>query len=314
MYCFLLLFLLLIYNPVQAEVIIKSSIDGNSWSRQLSIYPRSSQKIVLKVDQREKASIKWFQIIPDISKIYKNANHPWEPNPYKWVGLAKIDYFKEELKQFRNQWMIRPKFQNKSFASPFFHQRLGSFWIQAQIESNHKKISSPGIEDSDHRGLSPKVFRISIRAADGFIGYLTSFFNVPALFGSVPYQSNNHIGADCADILIAAYGKWKNIKIKKNYNVAMLVNKFKKVQEFDIKMGKPSQKLKWQKDLRPGDFIAVRYYANRQYQHIGALYQDANHNKILDQNDLVIHAGPMPLQISALEQGGFDGHVVILRP
>ncbi len=113
--------------------------------------------------------------------------------------------------------------------------------------------------------------------------------------------------------MVAAYSKSKGRRMRKNYNVAMLVNKLKKRTQFDLVNGTPNKNLKWGKDIYPGDLIAVRYQGARQYQHVGALYKDANNNGLLDKNDLVIHAGPYPLQYSYLRKGGFDGHVVILK-
>jgi hypothetical protein len=264
--------------------------------------------------------------------MYKNANFPWEKDPYKWIGLAKIDYQRKELTKFRYLWQINPfddennpevrdkesssyRFsQNKAENSRFYHKDVGSFWFQAEIAQEGKIYRSPGIEDSDERGLSPKVFRISIRDGNGYIGYLTSFFNVPGLFGSITYQSSNYIGTDCADVLMAAYGKWKNKPITKNYNVAMLVSRWRHVEEFDILQGTPDKQLKWGRDINPGDFIAVRYSSSKQYQHIGALFEDANKDGLFDGGDIAIHAGPVPLHCSYIREGNFDGHVVVLKP
>jgi len=313
-------------------ILIESSIDNGHWVKSRAIYPLKGQKIALKVDEVTGGCIRWYRIIPDISKTYKNANFPWEKNPYRWVGFAKIDYFRKELSQFRGHWQIQP-FNNQadgkirgrkssSFGgswseaanSRFYHEDAGSFWFQAEVAKEGKLYRSEGIEDSDKRGLSPQVFRVSIRDGEGYLGYLTSFFNVPGLFGSVTYQSNNYIGVDCADVLMAAYGKWKNETIKKNYNVAMLVGQCSKVKELNLQEGAPDKKLEWGRDIHRGDFIAVRYGGRRQYQHIGALFSDANENGILDGGDLVIQAGPVPLHLSYLKEGNFDGHIVVLRP
>ena len=313
-------------------LLIQSSINGGRWVKSTAIYPLKGRKVVLKVDKIPGGEIRWHQIIPDTSKIYKNANLPWEKDAYKWVGLAKIDYYRKELTGFRGRWQIEPfdkendtsvrdgksssfgSLGNKAANSRFYHKDVGSFWFQAEVKKEGVIYRSAGIEDSDKKGLSPKVFRVSIRDGKGYIGYLTSFFNVPALFGSVTYQSNNYIGVDCADVLVAAYGKWKNKPIEKNYNVAMLVSQWPKVQEFDLSEGTADKQLKWGRDIRPGYFIAVRYRGSKQYQHIGALFSDANQNEVLDGGDLVIHAGPVPLHCSYLREGNFDGHIVILQP
>lgn len=38
-----------------------------------------------------------------------------------------------------------------------------------------------------------------------------------------------------------------------------------------------------------------------------------NHG-LLSKADLLLHAGPLPLQYTTLKEGKFDGHVVILEP
>ena len=134
---------------------------------------------------------------------------------------------------------------------------------------------------------------------------------MPGLFGSVPYQSRNYIGADCADILMAAKSVLEGNNLK-DYNVAMLVNSLARVASLNIENGNPDQRLKWGKDIQPGDFIAVKYRSGGQFAHIGALYKDNNQNGILDKADLVLHAGPHALHYSSLEDGGFDGKVIIL--
>jgi hypothetical protein len=162
-------------------ILIQSSIDSGPWIKDTSIYPLKGRKVVLKVDIVPEVKIRWYQIIPDISKIYKNANFPWEKDPYKWIGLAKIDYHRKELTKFRDIWQINPfddendseirgkesssyhSSQDKVANSRFYHKDIGSFWFQAEIAQEGKIYRSPGIEDSDERGLSPKVFRVSIR-------------------------------------------------------------------------------------------------------------------------------------------------------
>ncbi len=312
-----------------AAIIIQSQLDDGPWNKDIAIYPLVGQTVKLKVQPVAEATIHWYQIFPDLSKIYKNANHPWEPHPYQWVGFGKIDYTRRELVPFQGQWEIQPfpiststkiKDWFKAFwptisTTAYFKTAVGSFWFQVEIEKAGKIInSSAGIEQADARGLSPTVFRISVREGEGYLGYLTSFFNVPGLFGSTTYQSENYLGVDCADVLITAYSLWKGTRLDKNYNVGMLINRFPKVTELVLAAGVPNKSLRWQHDLLPGDLIAVKYSGAKQYQHIGALASDANNNGVLDENDQVIHAGPLPLQYSLLKTGSFDGQVIILRP
>jgi len=306
----------------EATLTIKSSIEGGRWVSEAGICPLKGQSVALKVEEVPGGSVRWYRIIPDISKNYKNANWPWEADAYKWVGFARIDYHRKELMQFRGKWQILPLPAAGSSLQPgdaiidsrYYRNDMGSFWFHAEVAADGTIYRSPGIEDCDKRGISPEVFRMSVRNGEGYIGYLTSFFNVPGLFGSINYQSSNYIGVDCADVLMAALAAWKKKPLEKNYNVAMLVTSLEKVAEFDLPYGNTAKKPRWGSDVRPGDFIAVRYPSGKQYAHIGALYSDANKNGLLDGADIIIHAGPAPLHLSYLKEGNFDGHMVILRP
>ncbi|MHC4643276.1 MAG: hypothetical protein ACYS32_16650, partial [Planctomycetota bacterium] len=162
-------------------LLIQSSINGGPWVNSMAIYPLKGQKVALKVNKISGGKIRWHQIIPDTSKIYKNANMPWEKDAYKWIGLARIDYQRKELTGFQGRWRIEP-FDNendtsvrdrksspfrslwdKAANSKFYHEDVGSFWFQAEVTKEGVIYRSAGIEDSDKKGLSPKVFRVSIR-------------------------------------------------------------------------------------------------------------------------------------------------------
>jgi hypothetical protein len=159
------------------------------------------------------------------------------------------------------------------------------------------------------------VFRLTIRKNDDYLGHLSGFFNVPGLFGSIPYQSNHYIGVDCADVLVAAHRKWKGLEGTKDYNVDMLVKAWPEVAKFELSRGRPSDaEIPWDETVKPGDLIAVKYPGRTRYQHIGALYGDKNGNGKLDGSDQVLHAGPDALHLTPLRRGSFDGQVVLLRP
>lgn len=307
-----------------ASVRIQSRVDGGPWGRDAAISPRKGQRIALKVDKRPGASIRWYRIVPDLSRRYKNADFPWDPEPYRWRGFAKIDYRREEFTGFRDRWEIDPfdaegrilPSEGRDGAralTPFDRTDAGSFWFQAEIAANGRLERSPGIDEAERGGLPPAVFRISIRDGDGLLGHLTSFFNVPGVFGSVPRQSGGYVGVDCADVLMAAYSKWRDVPMTEDLNVAAMVARFPRIDAFDMEKGRPGKAVRWGAPVRPGDIIAVRYAGRKQYQHVGALARDANRNGLLDGDDVVLHAGPDPLHESFLKEGFFDGHVVILR-
>jgi hypothetical protein len=310
-----LLIILLVASTLYAQRLhIKSRVGEGQWTACKAVSFKKGEALSLKVDSVPHGAISWYQIIADCQQCYKNANYPWEKNPYTWAGFAKIIYYREELTELKGRWTVTPTFRCNAFSSPCFRDSLGSFWIQAVVDSQGSVKSSYGIQDNDYRGLSPEIFRVSIRETNDYIGYITSFYNVPGLFGSVPYQCSNYIGVDCADVLMAALARWKGMPLTIDYNVAMVVNTMPKIAECTLAKGVPDKPVLWISQVQPGDLIAVRYDGSRQFQHIGALYRDANANALLDGDDLVLHAGPFPLTTARLDGGGFDGNVVILRP
>lgn len=313
-----ILIILFVLSQMILATEITYKVDNGGLKKNHSVYLTPSQKLTLKFDVKNAKSIKWYQIIPDTSKFYKNANHPWEKNPYQWSDYGKIDYKRVEIKSFVNQKEVKLTSkileENRPKNNKYYNSKLGSFWFEVEvILKNGKVIKSKGIRNVERKGLSPKVFRVSYMLADSYIGYLTTFFNVPGIFGSMPYQSRNYIGVDCADVLVATTKVMNKEKNTKNYNVVMLVDKFKTKQKFKIDDGKPNKKLKWEKDFKQGDFIAVKYRENGRYAHIGMLYADENKNGVLDKSDSIINAGPNALHLVKLSKGAFDGTVVILK-
>lgn len=297
---------------------INYKVDKQPFQTKNRVYLTPEQKLTLKVNVNNAKSIQWYQIIPDTSKFYKNANHPWEPNAYKWTGYGKIDYQGVEIKAFQNKKEVVLTQSileaNRPQGNHYYNSKLGSFWFEVVVTlHNGKVLRTKGIKNIGRKGLSPEVFRVSYMLDNSYLGYLTTFFNVPGIFGSMPYQSRNYIGVDCADVLVATSKVMNQEKNEKNYNVMMLVDKFKTKVKFKIENGSPNKTLKWGEAFKQGDFIAVKYSPRGRYAHIGMIYGDENKNGILDKEDTIINAGPNALHLTPLRKGAFDGTVVILK-
>ena len=312
-----LLFLLIFLIQHLSAKEISYRVESQKFQHKHAVFLKPSQKLTLKFDVKNTKSIRWYQIIPKTSKFYKNANHPWEKNPYKWIGFGKIEYKKVEIKPFadKSSVVLTQKIleANRPKDNPYYNAHIGSFWFEAEATlKNGKTVKSSGLKNMTYRGLSTKVLRVSYLEKRDYIGYLTSFFNVPGIFGAIPYQSKNYIGVDCADVLVATSAVMHKKKLKE-YNVAMLVAQLKHRADIKITDGKPDKKLQWGKDFKRGDFIAVKYRASGRYAHIGMLYNDENSNGVLDREDVVLNAGPNALHPTHLKQGAFNGWVAILR-
>lgn len=320
------LLLLLLAAPAAAGPVIEASVDGGPWAAR-SIEPLAGQSVRLRVDAPAGATVRWYQLVPDLVEMHKNARFPWESRAYRWEGFGKIPVRRVELTRFRGLSSIepfragaRPKLGDWTEEPPlpsqttrWYRPDAGSFWFQAEMEKGRRVTFTPGTESSDHRGLSPKVMRVSVREGPGLVGWLTSFYNVPALFGSVVHQSWNYIGVDCADVLTTALGKWQDLRDDKNWNVDQLVAALEKRGEATVSEdGRVTSTLRWGRDVRAGDFVAVKYPGAARWQHIGLLARDDGDGR-LGAGDAVIHAGPRPLAEDTLGGGAFPGTVAVLR-
>ena len=317
-------------EPKRPALTIEARAGEGRFRRTNHLDVRQGDAVQLRVKAVEEASIRWYLIVPDLTQQYQNANHPWQKNPYRWIGFATIDYYRLELTELRDRTEVDPiapleaarkrileglsALGRPTEGGRFYYSRFGTFRFQVTVADERGTRRSAGLEEVSERGLSPKVFQLNIRTGDTYIGYLRSFHNVPGLFGSVISQSRGRIGADCADVLMAAWAEQTRRPLKKNYNVQMLTTKFSAVAEADFRNGAPDTPIAWGTQVLPGDFIAVSYSEDaKKYHHIGALLADENGNGILDPEDSILHAGPDPLQETHLSEGGFDGHVLILR-
>jgi hypothetical protein len=315
---FLPLLLLLASHAWPLSLQVK--VDDGPWTAGPAA-PLKGQTVRLRVDAPPGASVRWYQLIPDLVEMHKNARFPWESRAYEWEGFRKIPIGRERLENLSGAevtlfpttgWTAR--YGDPSAASPYYRADAGSFWFQAEVEKDGRVTRTPGPEAGDHRGLSPKVMRVSVREGPGLAGWLTSFYNVPALFGSVPYQSWNYIGVDCADALVTAHGRHVGKEDPKNWNVDMLVASLEKRGEASVSEdGKVAGALRWGRDVLAGDFVAVKYPGARRWQHIGLLAGDDG-DGVLSGGDAVIHAGPRPLMRDTLGGGAFPGAVAVLRP
>ncbi len=317
--------------PTRPTLSIETRIDDQKWQAKKAVYPLRGQEIALRVKPVMGGRIRWYLVFADLTKNYKNANHPWETDAYKWVGVEKIVYHRVELTLLKDKWVVQPfgkgayndtiwtevvdwfkQRGEEPWKLTFYHGDVGTFWFQAEVDKGDRVLRSHGILDNDDKGISRRVTRVSIRDGAGYLGWVASFYNVPGVFGSVLSQSRNYIGADCADLLMSALSRWRKKKLTKNVNVQMLVGRYKKVAEFEMLGGVPDRKVTWNQ-IQPGDFIAVRYGGGKKFHHIGVLERDEDQNNRLDCEDTALHAGPYPLNKTKLKHGAFDGHVVILR-
>jgi len=234
----------------------------------------------------EAYSIKWFKI-----EAEKDSYNNWEKGRFEW----DTPIYKETLINAGHNWTIfadahpTDEFQN-------INKGLGTMRYKVEFLYNDLKFSTKGKESTNYQGITKDVHRISFRKDDSFVGWLTSFFNLPYIYGSVNSQADNYVGVDCADLIVGAYRK-KGHKISYTY-AAGLSNIFSKiVDEKDISLyGEDFYNkeglLKYGKDVNEGDLILFGKW------HVGTLVEDKSNSKgpfkgksdrILNTYDLMIH-------------------------
>src|SRR5437870_1782321 len=65
------------------------------------------------------------------------------------------------------------------------HRVAGSAWFAARVTLPDGTVAAtPDASATDRLGLSPAVQRVSFRADDTFLGWLSTYFHVTSVFGS----------------------------------------------------------------------------------------------------------------------------------
>jgi hypothetical protein len=213
---------------------------------------------------------------------------------------------------------------------PSEHQDLGTLRLAATIRLGQEApLSTPGAEDAPSGIISDQVFRYSFRLADGFLGWLTAFYNVPYLFGSAGEgprnQTERFVGADCADILVGALRRAGKSRLRYT-NVSGVIDALGRVSgpALVTHCGGPASALalcphtsepplRIGRDLLPGDVLAVDYSGAeglpRRWDHIVVFVEDRGPNGmpdgVLGPHDIVADSGDeLALKFAPLNDQG----------
>jgi hypothetical protein len=265
------------------------------------------------------ARVRWSRVEPRMEHtntpapnasipVYANAV-VLGPDHGKWIGFDRIEYFMSELPGGDTHRHVLDATPTTSGPRAEPWQGLGVMRLAAtvQLDGDDTLHATPDANDSDGM-ISPRVFRYSFRSGNDFLGWLSSYFNVPYLFGSAGKgarsQAERYLGADCADILVAAL---RRTGLTIDYSsVTELVDALPKVKGA----------------VHPGDLYALDYVGfddlPRNWDHIVALVEDRGPNGKPDgkpgPEDLVADSGGSEgLKIAPLSEQG-QVRVTALRP
>lgn len=183
----------------------------------------------------------------------------------------------------------------------------GSLWLAAEVTlPTGEVLRTPDGTDLDRFGLSADVLRVSFRTGDDFLGWMSTYFDVPYVFGSTARQSNRYVGIDCADVLVGALRSdtGREHRYTSVRGIGALADEVSDVYFLDRAgrvndaEGRPAR-LAWGSDIRPGDLLAIDYAGDpnnmlpRAWDHIGTLVSDAEGEGagFLDGADILRHMG-----------------------
>lgn len=185
---------------------------------------------------------------------------------------------------------------------------LGTMRYAVRVTSDAGTFESPGANAVQRGGVRESVRRVSFRAGDDAVGWLTSFFNVPNVFGSAGrgrhHQTDRHQGADCADVLV---GAWRKAGVKMPYTSVAGLYRYADVVtpkllslpeglfEIDGDARGPAAAYAFGTDVRRGDIVVIDYGlmvgTGRTWDHIGMVGDDRGTIGAWDAEDGLLHMG-----------------------
>lgn len=271
--------------------------------------------------------------------VYSNAV-VFGPQHGRWLGYDRLEYFATPIAGADGlQLTVQDAAPTEASVLPRevapAHKGLGTMRLAATVRQGDRVYSTPGEEDAPKGQMDPRVFRYSFRAGDGFVGWLTSYFNVPYLFGSAGddahHQAERYIGADCADVLVAALRRAGLHRLHYT-NVGGVIDALGRSAGPAVVHPCPPETpacastadppLRFGAEVAPGDILAIDYVGSgelpRAWDHIVVLVEDRGPggvpDGVLGADDLVLDSGDArALKLAPLSEQG-DVRLIVARP
>lgn len=274
-------------DKVRLGLVVEAMVDGKK------VYFSESNDVIIG-DKKTEAkpwvygdvTITWYKIETEDSSY----NNWWEG----WFMLDTPTYKETKIKEGKDWSIIADAKPTEKLKD--VNEGLGTMRYKVEMSYDNKKFSTPGKKSTTIQGITGEVHRLSFRKDDSFTGGLTSFFNLPYIYGNTEYQAENYIGIDCADFVIAAYRKaghntpYTHVTGLYKYSNVIAKEKDVKIRNDDFyHKGNP---IIFGKDVKEGDLLI---FAN---SHVGVLYKDKSDpdgefkgeaDGILNKYDIMIH-------------------------
>lgn len=277
----------------------------------------------------EGSSVLWLQVVPRLKHHDHDPPNPgnpsfsnnvlFGPDHGRWLGFDRLEYVTSPLVGARGVVTTPTITVSHAYATAtgLDHAGAGSNWYAAEITlADGTTVRTPDGDDTDSLGLSRGVMRVSFRSGDDYLGWLSTYFNVPNVFGSAGpsddrHQTERYVGADCADVLVGALrvagqtdARYTSIAgleaLATPTTEVLFMNEVGEVLDGD---GEPHPLL-WGDDIAPGDLLVIDYADDpsnqlpRAWDHIGALVEDRGDrgpDGLLDGRDVLRHVTALGL-------------------
>jgi hypothetical protein len=241
---------------------------------------------------------------------YSNAVLGTE-NHGAWRGYDALGYFETALGEFTEEGWTRAGSARPPRPADDTWDGLGTMRFKVELRGGGSAVASPGAEATDERGLKKSVLRVTVRRDDSFLGWLTSYFLVPEVFGSAgpgkDHQTDRYVGADCADVLVGALrASGSRVDYTSAAGLVALTKHVAGPFQADERGVMTATGTATGGAVAPGDLILIRYAGpwatgtGRAWDHVGALWEDRGVKGVLDGEDLIIHMGHPRLEIEPL--------------
>ena len=265
-----------------------------------------------------------------------HSNVSVEPGTFgKWLGYDEIRYFETVAADWAEGPAARrrPASARPPRAAEDLFDGLGTMRHRVEVrlsrgrgadgdaprQEGGRVLATPGATAVDQFGILPSVFRVSLRRDDGFVGFLTSYFLVPEVFGSAGpgpnHQTERFTGADCADVLTGALRRLGHDRVWHTHVAGL--TKYARIVSGPVQLddkGAPATPIV---GVQVGDLIRIRYGTAREWltrrgwDHVAVLYEDRSDpngphkggpDGKLDGFDVVVHMGHPRLEVEPLER------------
>ncbi len=278
---------------------------------------RISSKRIRPLQRLARVRLRWSLVEPyqhHQHKPYPNKGNPAYSNSVlfgkrhgRWLGFDKLEYHETAIFGAGASKLV-VKRATPTHKKVNVHGGLGTMRYRVQVTWKKGRASSPGATSTERGGISPRVLRVSWRAADDLVGWLTSYYNVPNVFGSAGaggrHQTERYQGADCADIITGAARRAGAklpythaaglLRYARKVTPKLLLTKSGLVYAEGRRKGQRAH-LRFGKQLRRGDLMLIDYVGwngtGRGWDHVGVLSADRGKKGWLDPADRHIHMG-----------------------